>query len=572
MALPFLAPSRPRRAATLAALALALSACTHPAPVSQPPVTAPVVAADTVPAPPPGVPPVPAAALPPQLDREFRGAWISPVERGEWPSRPGLPSEQQQIELVALLDRARDLGLNAVVFHVRTGADAMYPSSLAPWSAYLTGKLGRAPSPAYDPVAFAVREAHDRGLQFHAWFNPFRISPPMAAARTTAGSIAHDHPRWVVKYGSQLWIDPGIPEARQAVLDAILEVVDRYDIDAVHLDDYFYPYLEQQAIHRRVRRHRRWHRITIHQTIRFADATSWKKYGRAKGWTDRDEWRRANIDAFVHDLYQEVKARKPWVEVGISPFGIWRPGHPEGITGLDAYSEIFADSRRWLREGWLDYIAPQLYWKLDGDQHRFTRLDAWWRGQNRLDRHIWPGLFTAQAAGWENWPPREIEQEIDTLRALRRGTAESLGHIHFRLKSLLAGETGDVGDLLRDDAYRSRAVPPASPWLGRAAPAAPLVTLVTEPLSITEVVRRIEGKAAPAVDVAPAPGDTVNIRWWVVQLRGPDGRWSTALHWAGQSRLSIALPDGSAPSAAAVRALSRTGVASAPALVALPER
>ncbi len=570
MRLPSCDPFRPRPSAVVAALALALAACTHPAPVSQPAVTGGVVLADTVQQP-AGAPPVPAAALPPPLEREFRGAWISPVEQGEWPSRPGLSSDRQQAELTALLDRARDVGLNAVVFHVRTGADALYPTARAPWSAYLTGDLGRPPSPLYDPVAFAVEAAHERGLQLHAWFNPFRVSTTKQA-RHTPGDIATDHPKWVVKYGSQLWIDPGIPEARQAVLAAILEVVDRYDIDAVHLDDYFYPYLEEQAIHRRVRRHRRWHRITIHQTIPFPDATSWKRYGRANGWTERDEWRRANIDAFIHDLYQQVKARKPWVEVGISPFGIWRPGSPAGISGLDAYQEIYADSRRWLREGWLDYIAPQLYWRLDGDEQRFTRLDAWWRQQNRLDRHVWPGLFTAQAAGWENWPPREIEEEIDTLRALRRGTSESLGHIHFRLKSLLQGETGNVGDMLRADAYRTAAIPPASPWLGAAAPAAPVLTPVAEPLTVADVVRRVEGKAAPAVDVAPAPGDTVPVRWWVVQLRGSDGRWTTVLHPASATRFSLVTPEGGAPSAAAVRALSRTGIASAPTLVPLPDR
>ena len=566
MDLPFPGPARRHRPAALAALALALAACTHPPAETRPVVTTGVVAADTVRTP-PGAPTVPAGALPPPLDREFRGAWISPVEQGEWPSRPGLPSEQQRAELTALLDRARDVGLNAVVFHVRPGADAMYPTSRAPWSAYLTGKLGRPPSPMYDPVAFAVSEAHQRGLQLHAWFNPFRISPPMAAARHTRGAIATDHPKWVVRYGSQLWIDPGIPEARRAVLDAILEVVDRYDIDAVHLDDYFYPYLEERAIRRRVRRGRHWRRITVHVTMRFPDEASWRKYGRARGWTDRADWRRANIDAFVRELYAEVKARKPWVEVGISPFGIWRPGYPAGITGLDAYGEIFADSRRWLREGWLDYIAPQLYWPLDGDQHRFTRLDAWWHEQNRRGRHVWPGLFTAQAGSWGRWPPREIEAEIDTLRALRRGSGESLGHIHFRLKSLLEGAPGGVGDLLRDDAYRDAAVPPASPWLGATAPAAPALTLVTGPVTVADVLGRIEGKAPPAVDLAP--GDSVPVRWWVVQLRDSGGRWTTTIHPAGDTRLTLAIPGGGAPSAAAVRALSRTGISSAPALVPL---
>ncbi len=546
------------------AIALAFSSCTHSSwrlgeltPAAMPPgdvMTPSAGSAD--------------ATLPPPLLREFRGVWVSPVEQGEWPSRPGIDAERQKAELSALLDRARDVGLNAVIFHVRTGGDALYPTRRAPWSAYLTGRLGRAPSPGYDPVAFAIDQAHARGLQFHAWFNPFRIAPPMAQARSTAGAVATEHPEWVVRYGDELWIDPGNPAARRAVLDAILEVVDRYDIDAVHIDDYFYPYLEEHAVHRRVRHGHHWRRITVHEIIRFADNSTWRRYGVKQGWTDRADWRRANIDSFIQQLYTEVKARKRWVQVGISPFGIWRPGHPEGITGLDAYSEIYADSRKWLREGWLDYLAPQLYWRVDAPQHRFTRLDAWWHSQNTMERHIWPGLFTAGAATRSgNWPASDIVAGVDTLRAL--GDAAP-GHVHFRLKSLLQDAPGNVGDLLRDQVYTETAVPPASPWLGAAVPALP--RLFPPPGSVGAArpgERPARQKGAPAIEVQP--GDDVPVRWWVVQLRDGAGRWTTSLHPGPERILSLALPDGSAPAAAAITALSPAGVASAAARVPLPE-
>ncbi len=456
-----------------------------------------------------------------------------------------------------------------MIFHVRTGADALYPSARAvPWSAYLTGKLGQAPSPPYDPLAFAVEQAHGRGLQFHAWFNPFRVSSA-ADARHTPGDVATEHPRWVVRYGDELWIDPGNPDARQNVLNDILEVVDRYDIDAVHLDDYFYPYLEERTIHSRVRvRVRRHHyhvrRVTKHVTLRFPDDASWRQFGIADGWEDRAAWRRDNIDSFIRDLYHAVKAHKPWVQVGISPFGIWRPGYPDGITGLDAYNEIFADSRRWLREGWLDYIAPQLYWPLYNDQQRFTRLGAWWLSQNRMDRNVWPGLFTAGAAtGWNRWPSAEIPAEIDSLRAQQASGGESLGHIHFRLKSLLAFTRGDVGDVLKRTVYSDAAVPPASPWLGGTRPARPEVT--ESSMLVRAIDAILPGKQAPTVDVAP--GDTVPVRWWVVQLQDPGGRWRTTVLPGTVRRIPIALPDGSEPRAAAISALSYTGVAGPRALL-----
>ena len=514
-------------------------------------------------------------AVPPPVARELRAAWVTPVQGGDWPSRPGLSVEEQKTELRALMDRAQAAGLNAVILHVRTAGDALYPSSRAPWSRYVVGRDGEARADGYDgydPLMLAVAEAHARGLQLHAWFNPFRAMPPDDLGPPGKSHVTRTHPEWVRRYGKSTWIDPGIPAARRAVLDAILEVVDRYDIDAVHLDDYFYPYLEERTITRIVKRGKKRVRVSRRVTLDFPDATAWKRYGVAKGWSDRAAWRRANVNDFVRTLYREVKERKPWVLVGISPFGIWRPGNPWGITGLDAYKEIYADSRLWLREGWLDYLAPQLYWQLDGAQDRFTRLDGWWRGENVLDRHIWPGLFTMRV-GSQNapWPRGEIAAEIGALRAARTGTIETLGHVHFRFGTFgrwLEGDTAAFGQTLRAAVYPEPALPPASPWLGAAVPAAPQLAIVDDTIDARRSrggMRNDDASAEPHKLLTFAAGDTVGVRWWLVQRLGVDGRWRSQLLPATTSQLSVTTGDAAA-SSIAITAISRTGVAGTPSL------
>ena len=526
-----------------------------------------------------------AQPVPPPLAREFRAAWVSPIEAGDWPTRPGLDVEAQKIELRALLAQAQANGLNAVVLHVRTAGDAFYPSRLAPWSRYLLGRGGSAASDGYDgydPLALAVTEAHTRGLQLHVWFNPFRAMPPDDLGAPGPGHVTRAHPEWVRKYGRSTWIDPGIPAARRAVLDAILEVVERYDVDGVHIDDYFYPYLEERTITRTVRRGKKRVRISRRVTLQFPDDASWKRYGAAKGWTDRASWRRANIDDFVRTLYEEVKTKKTWVLVGISPFGIWQPGYPAGVTGLNAYTEIFADARKWFREGWLDYLAPQLYWRLDNAQQRFTRLDAWWREENVAGRHLWPGLFTMRAGSRNDpWPRDEIAREIAALREARMGTTESLGHVHFRMGIIgarLDGDSATFGELLRDAAYVDPALPPASPWLGAATPGAPRLALGREPLAElaggapadadVDRTRGLEGPGSRAVLLLAAT-DTVTVRWWLVQALDDDGRWATRLLPATVARLPRPAGDSTSTRWIAVTAISRTGVAGAPSLWAI---
>jgi uncharacterized lipoprotein YddW (UPF0748 family) len=487
----------------------------------------------------------------PPVPREFRAAWLTPIsdlQIRDWPSAPGLSPDSQRAELRFQFDRAQAIGLNAVVLHVRIAADAMYPTRYAPWSTFLTGASGVGPQPAYDPLAYAIAEAHARGLQLHAWFNPFRAMYPGVAGSPAASHVTRTHPSWIRRYGSQTWIDPGEPGARAAIIETILDVVRRYDVDGVHIDDYFYPYREQQTITRRVRRKR----VRVRQDIPFPDDKTWKLYGRAKGWTDRDAWRRSNIDAFVETLYRDVKRIKPAVLVGISPFGIWRSGTPRGITGLDAFDEIYADARRWLAEGWVDYLAPQLYWPMNGEQNRFRVLDDWWRTQNPRGRHVWPGLYTSRT--WSpraGWSMSEVAAQITTLREHRAGSDDAPGHIHFRLGALIADQDA-LGSSLASGAYADRALVPAAPWLGDGQPAAPVINVIGS-----------DG----ATSFTVTPGDSMTVRWWLVQAHGRAHRWTTTIQPAASGTLSAGAFGTDDPDEIAVRAVSPTGVVGPPSIV-----
>lgn len=359
-----------------------------------------------------------------QPAKEFRGAWVATVYNLDWPSKPGLSAEKQQAELRAILDRARGVGLNAILFQVRPAGDAMYASKIEPWSAFLGGTQGE--TPGYDPLAFAVREAHARGLELHAWFNPFRAATN-AKATFAKSHITRTHPEWIRPHGSLLWLDPGVPAARDYVLGVVLDVVRRYDIDGVHIDDYFYPYPAKGA-------------------AEFADGASWKAHGVATGLS-RGDWRRDNINRFVETLYRRVKAEKPAVKVGISPFGIYRPGVPATIeAGLDAYGSLYCDAKLWLERGWCDYLAPQLYWSIEPAKQSFPVLLEWWRSQSKAGRPIWPGIATERIGSAR--PASEIAKQI----ALTRRGTDQPGHIHWNMKALMQNK-GGIGGVLQRDVY-----------------------------------------------------------------------------------------------------------------------
>lgn len=376
---------------------------------------------------------VPSPETPPSVAREFRAAWIATVHNIDWPSSMGLPATAQQAELRAMLDKLAALKINAVIFQVRPQCDALYQSAHEPWSRWLTGTMGK--SPGYDPLAFCLREAHARGIEVHAWFNPFRAMCHVSHGAST-NHVSQVSPTITKRYGSMLWCDPAEPETRRRALTAILDVVKRYDIDGVHLDDYFYPYPEGKKV--------------------FPDGKS-------------PAQRRAIIDEFIRGLYRSVKQEKPWVRVGISPFGIWRPGVPAGIeAGLDSYEQLACDSRMWLAKGWLDYLAPQLYWRIEPRKQSFPALLTWWRQQG--PRPVWPGIATARIASDED-RGRPASEIINQIALSRKIGAFRDGHLHWSAKALVTNR-GGIADQLANT-YLQHAIMPPMPWLNRNIPQIP---------------------------------------------------------------------------------------------------
>ena len=449
--------------------------------------------------------------VPPSPTREFRGVWIATVENIDWPSRPGLTTDQQKAELIAILDRAVKLKLNAVIFQVRPACDALYSSPYEPWSQYLTGQMGKAPEPNYDPLTFAVAEAHKRGLELHAWFNPYRARLAQTRTAISANHVSKTHPEFVKQYGKFLWLDPGEKAAQDYSLKVIMDVVQRYDIDGVHIDDYFYPYPEKNK---------------NNKIIDFPDETSWQKYLHSGGTQSRDDWRRENINTFVQRLYLSIKTQKPWVKFGISPFGIWKPGYPKQITSgnssgsFDAYDRLYADSRKWLANGWLDYLSPQLYWKIEQTQQSYPVLLNWWVEQNAKGRHIWPGIYTSRVANNGNsrtaWPANEILSQIKVTR----GYSGADGNVHFSMKPLMQNRNG-ISDLLLKDVYANPALIPASPWLNASLPSKPDVKIY-------------QAGTNDKIQLYWQPTDKTNVWLWVVQTK-TGNQWTTNILPIGQN-------------------------------------
>jgi uncharacterized lipoprotein YddW (UPF0748 family) len=464
----------------------------------------------------------------PEVQREFRGAWIATVANIDWPSEPGLSVARQQAELRSLLDRARSLNLNAIVLQIRPTADAFYESPHEPWSFYLTGAQGQAPDPHYDPLAFAVEEAHRRGLELHAWFNPYRAFHPTTQGPLADDHISNTHPDAVHRYGDLLWMDPGDPVIVDHSLRVILDVVQRYDVDGVHLDDYFYPYPINDS---------------LGQRVEFPDSTSWARAVEAGETLARDDWRRQNVDRFVERLYREVKEAKPWVKVGISPFGIWRPGYPESVTGFDAYEEIYADALKWQQAGWVDYFAPQLYWRVASRGQSYPALLQWWDEQNVAGRHLWPGNYASRVGfpvtGDPAWEPEEIIEQIDITR--RQGGAS--GNILFSMK-WLRHDDATLGARLAETVYAEPALVPASPWLDDSQPAMP--ALAIEPVGDDLVL-------------ALTPGADDTVRYWVVRSRyGPKWTVDIVPGWRQAYPLRRGT-DGRLPQEVVVSAVDRLG-------------
>jgi uncharacterized lipoprotein YddW (UPF0748 family) len=435
---------------------------------------------------PPLVSNVPAGDEPPPAPREFRAAWVSTVANIDWPSKPNLSADKQQAEAIAILDRAKALNLNAIVLQVRPSADAIYPSRLEPWSEYLTGLQGQAPQPWYDPLKFWVTQAHARGLELHAWFNPYRARHNGARSPAAPNHITRTHPAAVKTYGKYQWMDPGEEAAVKQTLDVVLDVVRRYDIDGVHIDDYFYPYpieatgAEAAALDGKPAK----------AELDFPDDASWQRYVAGGGRLDRASWRRQNVNGLIEALYEGIHREKSWVRFGISPFGLGRPDRrPAGIVGFSQYDKLYADAETWLQNGWLDYFSPQLYWGIRQPGQAYDVLLDYWLTQNPKSRHVWPGLFTSRiGAPTKDFPPQEILDQIDHTRT----RPHAGGHVHFSMAALMENRKG-ISDQLRTVSYAVPALVPATPWLGNETPGAPTVTAARKGAAVS--LKLTAGKA-----------------------------------------------------------------------------
>ncbi|TMR21683.1 hypothetical protein ETD86_14125 [Nonomuraea turkmeniaca] len=415
--------------------------------------------------------------------RQLRAMWVSSVANIDWPSRTGLSASAQQAEFRAWLDLAVAKRMNAVVVQVRPTADAFWPSPYEPWSQWLTGTQGG--NPGYDPLAFMVNEAHARNLEFHAWFNPYRIANHDDPTRLVSTHPARQNPGWRFAYGGKLYYNPGIPAVRDFIEDAIMDAVSRYDIDGVHLDDYFYPYPVSGAS--------------------IPDAATYQQYGGS--FSNVADWRRDNVNLLVRELDQRIHAAKPHVSFGISPFGIWRNSGTDPLgsrtSGLQSYDAIYADSRQWVKQGWVDYISPQIYWHIGFSTAAYEVLTAWWsdvvRGtgvQLVVGQAAYRAGASGQDAAWQD--PAELSDHLTD----NRKHPEVVGDVYFSAKDVKADRIGAITRLVNAH-YTKPALPPARG--SAAAPAAPAITSATQVSNGVQLAWTGSGTSYAVYRVAGSP-------------------------------------------------------------------
>jgi uncharacterized lipoprotein YddW (UPF0748 family) len=373
---------------------------------------------------------------------EFRGVWIATVDNIDWPKRYQYNVDSQKQDFIRQLELHKANGMNAAIVQVRPAADAFYPSPYEPWSQWLTGVQGRPPAPYYDPLQFTIDEAHNRGFEYHAWVNPYRANFSIGKASIALNHVTRLHPEWFITYGTTKYFDPGNPEARAWVLMVLKDLISRYDIDALHMDDYFYPY-----------------RIPGKE---FPDNASYARWGNGMS---RAEWRRSNVDSIVSQISAMIKEVKPWVKFGISPFGVWRnqrddPRGSNTRAGVTNYDDLYADILLWLKNGWVDYVAPQIYWEFSQPNAPYQALIDWWN-ENTYGRHCYIGLGIYKAGTTKAWRDKTlIPRQIDSLRA-----KENIqGAIFFSSNSFNRNPFG-WNDSLRNNQYRTPAQIPEMPWL-----------------------------------------------------------------------------------------------------------
>jgi len=401
---------------------------------------------------------------------EFRAVWIATINNIDWPSKPNLTVEEQKREFLGLLDTFQKFKLNVVILQVRAASDAFYKSKTEPWSHFLTGKQGRAPKPFYDPLAWAIEMCHQRGMELHAWFNPFRVRN-LGFYQLDPNSFATKHPQYVKEFDKKYFLDPGYPEVIKHVVAVIAEVARNYPIDAVILDDYFYPYPVSGK--------------------KFGDEKSFARYGKPFYPKRLGEWRRENINRFISSLHDTLQNINPKIKFGISPFGIWRnklvdPAGSSGRKGLSSYDDLYADVRKWLMNGWIDYVMPQLYWEKGNHFGDFTSLVQWWN-ENSFGKPLYIGQALYKSTSGKNgWIRQdELTDQINFLRTREnvRGfafySASNLKDLSpFQARALLDNQLKVTASIHDDRNSVAVEAPPA---------VASIAKPLKEPLEITDL-------------------------------------------------------------------------------------
>ena len=455
----------------------------------------------------------------PEVPREFRAAWVATVANINWPSKRNLTTAQQKEEAIRLLDLLKSNNFNAVIFQVRPSSDALYDSKFEPWSYFLTGEIGKRPEPYYDPLEFWVEEAHKRGLELHVWLNPYRAHHSNGG-EVTAQSMAKKASDYVVRLKNGMyWFDPADQRTQDHSSKVVNDIVKRYDIDGVHFDDYFYPYANYNG------------------GSDFPDYKTWNAYKANGGELSRGDWRRMHVNNFIERIYKEIKAEKPFVKFGLSPFGIWKPGYPAGVTGSSQYDELYADAKLWLNKGWIDYFTPQLYWPIEPAKQSFTSLLKWWESENTFGRHLWPGLNTVEVKATHK--PTEIVNQINQTRSI---VSKSPGAVHWSIAGLT--KNPEMLSTIANGPYKEKSLVPKSPWLKANPLLAPTILVTPE-----------QGK----VFVKWLHQQPEQVRQWVVYAQYADTWEWEILNNEISSKEFTTTKNGKKLTAIAVKAIDRLG-------------
>jgi uncharacterized lipoprotein YddW (UPF0748 family) len=413
---------------------------------------------------------------------EFRGVWIATVENIDWPKVGEWDSQKQKADFIRILDMHQQNGMNAIIMQIRPVADAFYPSPYEPWSQYLTGEQGKPPSPNYDPLRFMIDETHKRGMEFHAWLNPYRAVFNIKTSSIAPNHITRIHPDWVLTYGDKKYFDPANKEAQKFVVNVVQDIVRRYKVDAIHMDDYFYPY-----------------RIPGKE---FPDESSYKNSGSK---LSKDDWRRSNTDSIILAISKIIKKENRLCRFGISPFSVWRnkdkdPNGSDSQAGQTNYDDLYADILLWLKKGWIDYVTPQLYLEIGHDKIAYEKLLDWW-SRNSYGRHIYIGHGIYRAGGKEKgWnDPNQLPDQIKLLRRY----PNVQGSIYFSSKTFDKNPFG-WNDSLKNNFYKYPALLPPMRWIEKEKPWPPIVE------------RKIVNDSVIQLTVSPDPRNLVEIKYYVV--------------------------------------------------------